>query len=103
MTRSERFTGDVLHHDEVDALVGTDVVNRDDSGMVQGAGGLGLLDEPLPPKRIGHPVLRQDLDGDVAIELCVAGQVDNAHAAFAQLRLDPVAAQHPPNHRHRGV
>jgi hypothetical protein len=42
----ERFTGDVLHHDEVDALVGTDVVNRDDSGMVQGAGGLGLLDEP---------------------------------------------------------
>ena len=44
----ERRAGDVLHRDEVDAVVLPDVVDRDDVRMIQGGGGSCLLNEALP-------------------------------------------------------
>ena len=89
----QRAAGDVLHHDEVDARVGPDVVDRDDARVVQRAGRPGFLDEALPAVGIGHLVVRQDLDGDEAIEMGVARLVDDAHPAFAQLGFDRVAVE----------
>ena len=57
-------------------------------GMVQGAGGLGFLNEAPLALGIGDLVRGQHLDGDDAVEMRVAGLVDDAHAAFAELRFD---------------
>ena len=80
---------------------GPDVVDGDDVGMVQGAGGLGLLHEPALAVGIGDLVGGKDLDRDGALELRVAGLEDDAHAAFAQLRLERIATQGLANHRGR--
>ena len=62
----ERFAGQELHHDEVDAVVRVDLVDRDDVGMVEGGGGARLLDESLAPVRVGH--VPDHLQRDRAIE-----------------------------------
>ena len=97
----QRAPGDVLHHDEVDAGVRPDVVDGDDARVVQRAGRARFLDEALPAVRIGDLVGGQDLDGDDAIEMGVAGFVDDAHAAFAQLGFDRVAVESLADHQDR--
>ena len=52
----ERPTGRVLHHDEIDSRLGTDVVNGDDAWVIQSAGRLGFLNEALFAVGIGHLV-----------------------------------------------
>src|SRR3990170_4173105 len=51
---------------------------------------------------------RERLDGDRAIEECVMGLVDHAHAAFAELLVDAIAvleerADHWSSHLHQGA
>ena len=62
-------------------------------GMIQGGKGLGLAFEAGDAIRIGRQPLRKDFDRDVAVELGIAGAIDLAHAAFAQLRQDVVGAR----------
>jgi hypothetical protein len=47
--------------------------------MREGGGGPGLALEALQPVGVCGDVLRQDLEGDLAIELGVARAVDLAH------------------------
>ena len=54
--------------------------------------GAGLSHEPLARLRSTGEVRRQDLDGDVAIELHVAREVHHPHAASAELALERVLA-----------
>jgi hypothetical protein len=70
--------------------------------VVQSAGRLGLLDEALLAGGIGDLVGGQDLDGDGAVEVRVASFVDHTHAAFAELRFDPVMVQRLADHPERG-
>jgi hypothetical protein len=88
--RVERLTRDVLHHDEIHTVVSTDVVDGDDVGMIQGGGGLRLLDEALLSFGVGDLVVRQDLERHHALQAQVAGQVNDTHTAFAELRFDPI-------------
>ena len=98
--RVERLALHVLHHDEVEAVGLGDVVDGDDVGVVERRGRLGLLHETPLALRVGHLVGGEDLDGDEAVEVGVAGLVDDAHAAFAEL-LEDVEVQHTPaDHRH---
>ncbi len=46
-----------------------------------------LAEEPLAAQRLGQ-VGVEDLDGDVAIVLEVAGEVDGRHATGAELAVD---------------
>ena len=58
-------------------------------GWVSRGGEVDLAEEPLAAERLGE-VLAQDLDGDVAVVLEVAREVDGRHAAGAELALDAV-------------
>jgi hypothetical protein len=46
--------------------------------------------ETLKQVGIGRHRRRQELERNVPAEICVFGFVDDAHAAFAELRSDPV-------------
>ena len=52
-----------------------------------------LLFESRHSRRIGRQPLRQDLDGHLAFEPRVAGQVDLAHAAGAKAGVDFVGTE----------
>src|SRR6516165_4838682 len=52
-----------------------------------------LAREPRQPVRIVREVVRQDLDGDFAVELGIRGAPDDAHAALAELRFNPVVPE----------
>ena len=60
-----------------------DPVDGRDVGMVQDGERLRFAREPRQPIRIIRERVRQDLQGDIAIELRVAGPLHLAHAAFA--------------------
>ena len=77
---------DELHGQERPAIgEGADLVDGRNAGMLQLAGDARLAEEALGGWRIGRVALGQQLDGDVAIEGDVAGAVDDAHAAVADL------------------
>jgi hypothetical protein len=74
----QALAGHVLHDDEVAAVRGLDLVDRDDVRMVEGGGGAGLLYEASPALLV-HPLGREDLDGDLAVQAWVERAVDLAH------------------------
>ena len=84
----EGTAGDELHRDEEGAVRLVDIEDRDDVRAGESARGLRLLDEPTAPFRVGHLLRREDLEGDVAVEVEVARPVDDSHPAFAQLPED---------------
>ena len=91
---------DVLHRDVGDLRVGVlaDVVDRDDVGVREDAGGLRLANEPLAEfPRLGVVVAhlrRADrLDRDHPADDGVAGQVDDPHRTLAELAQHLVAAE----------
>jgi len=61
--------------------------------MRQRGGGAGFAQEALAQCRLGSEVGRQQLEGDEAVEADFAGEVDDAHAAAAELVLDGVASR----------
>jgi hypothetical protein len=81
----ERLTLDQLHGVEVAAVGLADGVDRDDVGVVQLGGGLRLALEPLDRLLREPEPGRQDLEGDPAIQRQLAGLVDDAHPASADL------------------
>ena len=91
--RVQRGAAHVLHDDEVDGAFRLDLVNRDDVGVVEGGGGLRLLQKPAPAAFVVHPVGRQDLDGDLAAEARIAGAIHFAHPARANRREHLVDAE----------
>ncbi len=94
----EGLSLDALHHDEVHALLGADVVDGDDVGMVEGTGRPSFLDKALLAAQIGDLVGRQDFDRHRAVEVHIASLVDHPHAALAELRFDPVVVECPADH-----
>ena len=83
----------IFHDDEIDALIGGDVVDDDDVGMVESRSRLGFQDEASLALGIGGFIGRQDLDRYDPVEVGVRRLVDDAHAAFADLLRDVVMKQ----------
>ncbi len=75
----ERASVDVLHHDEVDAVVLAPVEDGDDVGVGQVGGGLGLPAEPLHKGLVDGELGKEDLEGDRPIELAVYRPIDLGH------------------------
>src|SRR5215813_9871336 len=68
------------------AFMRADVVNREDVRVVERRGGAGFLLEAAQAVRIPGELGGQQLDGDLATESRVFGQIDLAHSAGAKLR-----------------
>ena len=79
---------EVLHHEKVDAVLVSDVVEGADVRMLKRGDGARFALEPLTEIGVGGERSGQDLDGDEAIEPDVAGLVDLAHAAGSQRAQD---------------
>ena len=77
----ERTALDVLHDDEVRPVVLSPVEHRDDVGVGQVGGGLGLPPEPLDEGAVDGELGEQHLERDRSLELAVHGPVDLGHAA----------------------
>ena len=81
---------DVAHDDEQHALALARVVDGDDVRVLDRRGGLGLGDEARAEVRLLGERRRDDLQRDDAVEVEVAGAIDDAHAAAPGESLDAV-------------
>jgi hypothetical protein len=100
LARSERLNRrrqalplDELHRIEMHAAFAADVVDRDDTGVVQAGRGLGFVLETLQLPGIHRRREGQDLQGDAAAEGALLGFVDDAHAAAADFADDAEIAE----------
>src|SRR5262249_29141301 len=82
------------------AVVRAEIVNGENVGMVEGAGGAGFLFEPQPPRGIGSYIVRQHLERDLAPQPGVARPVDFAHTSSADRRNDFIGTE--PGSRGKG-
>ena len=82
----------VAHDEKNEATRLADAMDRDDVRVREPGRHARLAQEPLPRRRCAREVRGQDLDGDVAIQLHVAREVNHAHAAAAELALEGVLA-----------
>jgi hypothetical protein len=97
--RSQVAPVHVAHGDEQDAPGRPGLVDRDDVGMVERGGQLRLAQEALPERLVLRQPDGQQLQRDPPLEPQILRQVDDAHAAQAQRRLDPVTGQLRPDPR----
>src|SRR6185503_6028166 len=95
-SRRQRLTNHVLHHEEVDSVLMSDIVQRADVWMVQRGNGTGLPLESRSRLPVACDVRGEHLDSDLPSEPRIAGAIDLAHAAGADqggdfIRSDPGA------------
>ena len=88
----ESAAGDHFHDHDFGAIVGEDVVDGDDVGVIEGGGGLGFLHEAAAAVGIAGVIGAEDFEGDDAIELEVFGFIDLAYAAGANFLQDLILA-----------
>jgi hypothetical protein len=81
---------DVFHREEMDVVLGADVMHLDDVLMVELAGGAGFADELIDPLALLAVFRAEDLEGHLAGHGTLLGLVDDAHAAFAELLMELV-------------
>ena len=75
-----------------------DVVQRADVRVIELRYRPRLAVESITKLRIGRQRFREDLDGDGSIQTRIAGLVDLAHAAFAQLVEDSIRSEFSTDH-----
>ena len=85
---AERLALHVAHDEEDEAARLADAMDRDDVRVREAGRRARLAQEPLARRVGAREVRRQHLDGDVAVELHVAREVDDPHAAAAELALE---------------
>ena len=97
----QRFARDVLHNDARPVGVGDrGVVQADDVRVLEAGHELHFLFELLAERRLAGDLLVQHFDHGLAAGHHVLGQVDLAHAAFAEKLNDLVPVQeYPARHR----
>ena len=96
---AERSSLDVLHHEEVAAVLLVEVEDGGDVRMVEARQRLRLTTESRARSLVRHAAFRQDLDRDPPIQAEVPGEVDHADSAGAEATLDLVVAELEAHHR----
>jgi hypothetical protein len=89
----ERLALDQFHGEELQAAVVFEAVDRGDVSMLQTGEQSCFALEACNPLGIARHLFGQDLDCDLAAQLCVTGAIDLTHAALAQLRGDLVVTE----------
>src|SRR5579862_2198160 len=73
-----------FHGDERTPVLFGDFMDGTDVGMIQGRSRLRFALEPAQSLRVFRNLVRQELQGDKAVQLYVLGLVDDTHAATAE-------------------
>src|SRR6185437_15864073 len=89
---AERLALDIAHDEEDEAADLADAVNRHDVRMRQPGGRARFAEESLARLGADGEMRREDFDGDVAVELYVAREIDDSHAAAAELSFERILA-----------
>jgi hypothetical protein len=87
---AQRDAIDELRNNEGVALIGADVVNRQDIRMIQCARGSSFLPEPLLTVGVAHANAGEDLEGHVTLQPRIPRPKHFSHAASPDGRLDLV-------------
>src|SRR5262249_37994781 len=87
---AERLAFDVAHHEEDETVRFADAVDRNDMRVREAGGHSRFTNEALACMRLHGGMGGKNLEGDVAVELDVAREIDDAHAATAELALKRV-------------
>jgi hypothetical protein len=95
--RLELATLDVPQRDVQLCVDLSRVVDRDDIGVLQRGGQLGLGQKALTEKRILGQLGGDQLDREGALQAQVIGPIDDPHPAAARERLDPIAEELGPD------
>ena len=90
---TECSLGDEGHAEKVLAVVFSNFVDRKDVGMVELGGGKGFGAKASEFCFSREPAFRDELDGDIAVELGLAGTIDRSHAALANALKDFVVSE----------
>jgi hypothetical protein len=77
----------------MEALVGADVVDVENVGVIEGRNRARLFLEPVEAILVAGDFRRQDLYGDVASQPRIPGLVDDAHASAAESAENLVRAE----------
>jgi hypothetical protein len=85
-----------LHHQEIRAVLRVEVEDCCDAGVFELRQGESFAAEPLTCRIVIESAGEQDLDGDVALEMLVAGAIDDAHAARTDSLNDAEVRQRSP-------
>jgi hypothetical protein len=94
---AERLALDILHDDEVDAVLAANLVNRDDVGMIESRSCPRLLNEAALPAGIAGFVGWKDFDGNGPVQLAVTSLVNLSHPPSTQQGGDLVGTDLPSN------
>jgi hypothetical protein len=73
-------------------------VDRGNVGMIQPCEHVGFAPKPRQTVMVTGDGRRQNLDGDLTLQLRVGGAVDLPHPAFAELVLNAIGSCRPPDH-----
>ena len=90
--REHAAAGELHHEERASVVERSDVVHRDDVGVLHAAQELCLANESLAGFGVVRVLRAQHLDGDVSVERLVEGRQDDAEPADAQDRTDPIPA-----------
>src|SRR5271170_5203834 len=91
--RGQRLAFQIFHHQVLDAVLIADVVEHADVRMAEAGNGARLTLEALANfGRVGY-ALREDFDGDGAVQARIARAIHFAHAASAEERFNLVGAE----------
>ncbi len=94
----ERFSGDVLHHQKVQAVLRAELIDRFDIRMVQLGQCHGLFAEVSTGCVVTQSARGQNLHGHIAIELLITGAVNYTHPSGGYFFQDAVVAECLANH-----
>src|SRR6267378_3439731 len=86
----QRLAFDALHYQELDAVLGSNVVQHANVRVTQAGDRFRFALKTLPQSWVIRKMLRKNLDGDGAVQARVARAVNLAHAARAKRRKDLV-------------
>ena len=89
---AKRLALHVAHDEEDEAARFTYAMNGDDVGVRESSGRASLTNKAFARLVCEGQVRRKHLDGDVAIQLHIAREIDHAHPAPAELALERVLA-----------
>ena len=84
---------DVFHYDVMGVAVVIDVVRSNNVRIVEPGNGTGLETKPFQVRRIADTISRQNLNRHAALHQFVLGEINAAHAAFADLAKQLVFAE----------
>src|SRR5271167_1127612 len=88
--RGQRLAFEIFHHQVLDAVLIADVVEHADVRMAEAGNGARLALEALANfGRVGY-ALREDFDGDGAVQAGIAGAIDFSNASCAEERFNLV-------------